>query len=90
MGFLEASTGDAADWEELSAAELEKLNNIFSSQREEIINKQLSLAPIWERKIREERALANMQARKELNGEVPADQVIAPDSIPSEEQFGSM
>lgn len=81
---------DEADWEKLPAKELEKLNNYFSSQRDFIIAKQLKLAPIWERKARAERTIANMAARENLGGAVPVDQVIQPEGIPSEEAFGKM
>lgn len=79
---------DEADWEKLGADQLEQINNALTAERQEIIAKQKRLAPIWELKMREERALRNQVAQ--LNGSVPADQVVAPPSIESEEKFGEM
>ena len=77
-------------WENYSAADLEKVNNALTADRQAIIQKQKRLAPILELKMREERALRNMRVQADLNGAVPIDQVIEPPGIESEEKFGSM
>ncbi len=75
-------------WEHYSYSDLEKINNALTADRQAIIQKQKRLAPIMELKMREERSLRNQASQ--LNGSVPADQVIVPPGIDSEEEFGEL